>query len=61
MDLTALSNGETNEFHPLALVAGTKANPNILSHKEAMKAGDKEKFPQAMEEDIENMIEKNSK
>eukprot|EP00957_Ditylum_brightwellii_P016610 1248623-Ditylum_brightwellii.AAC.1 len=58
MELTALSNGETNEFHPLALVAGTNANPNILSHKDAMKADDKDKFLQVMEEEVENMIEK---
>ena len=58
MELTALSNGETNEFHPLALVAGTNANPNILSHKDAIKADDKDKFLQAMEEEVENMIEK---
>eukprot|EP00957_Ditylum_brightwellii_P162045 12337418-Ditylum_brightwellii.AAC.1 len=41
MDLNALSNGETSEFHSLALLAGTKANTNVLSHKEAMKAEDK--------------------
>eukprot|EP00957_Ditylum_brightwellii_P010575 800833-Ditylum_brightwellii.AAC.1 len=59
MDLSLLSNGETNEFHPLALVTGTKANPNVLSHIEAMKAEDCELFIQAMEEEIEKMIDKN--
>eukprot|EP00957_Ditylum_brightwellii_P102903 7842959-Ditylum_brightwellii.AAC.1 len=53
MDLTALPNGEINEFHPLALVAGAYANPNILSHRDAMKATDRDQFLQAMEEEIE--------
>eukprot|EP00957_Ditylum_brightwellii_P079360 6033720-Ditylum_brightwellii.AAC.1 len=48
-----------NEFHPLALVAGTKANPNVLSHREAMKAEDCEFFIQATEEEIERMVENN--
>eukprot|EP00957_Ditylum_brightwellii_P107160 8175538-Ditylum_brightwellii.AAC.1 len=58
MDLTALPNGEINEFYLLALVAGTSANPNTLSHRDAMKAKDRDQFLQAMEEEIENMIEK---
>eukprot|EP00957_Ditylum_brightwellii_P056371 4273300-Ditylum_brightwellii.AAC.1 len=47
-----------SEFHPLALVAGTKANPNALCHREAMKVEDRELFIQAMEEEIERMVEK---
>eukprot|EP00957_Ditylum_brightwellii_P149598 11391487-Ditylum_brightwellii.AAC.1 len=47
-----------NESHPLALVAGRKANPNVLSHREAMKAQDHELFIQAMEEEIKRMVEK---
>eukprot|EP00957_Ditylum_brightwellii_P067042 5089097-Ditylum_brightwellii.AAC.1 len=58
MNLSALPNGETNEFHPIALVAGTNSNPNILSHGEAMKSDDKEQFHKTMEEEIERMIEK---
>eukprot|EP00957_Ditylum_brightwellii_P014969 1128635-Ditylum_brightwellii.AAC.1 len=58
LSLTALPNGEINDLHPLALIAGTNANPNILNHREAMKADDKEQFLSAMEEEIERMIEK---
>eukprot|EP00957_Ditylum_brightwellii_P118824 9063576-Ditylum_brightwellii.AAC.1 len=47
-----------NEFHPLALVAGTKVNPNVLNHREAMNAEDHELFIQAMEEEIKRMVEK---
>eukprot|EP00957_Ditylum_brightwellii_P034817 2638403-Ditylum_brightwellii.AAC.1 len=57
MDLSALPNGEINEFHPLALVAGTNANPNILSHRDAMKVEDRDQFLQVIEEEIESMIE----
>eukprot|EP00957_Ditylum_brightwellii_P162968 12409725-Ditylum_brightwellii.AAC.1 len=38
IDLTSLPNGEVNQFHPIALVAGTKSNPNVLSHRDAMKS-----------------------
>eukprot|EP00957_Ditylum_brightwellii_P111159 8476010-Ditylum_brightwellii.AAC.1 len=58
MDLSALSNGERNEFHVLALIAGTNSNPNILSHREAINLDDKDQFHKAMEEAIERMIEK---
>eukprot|EP00957_Ditylum_brightwellii_P194601 14822867-Ditylum_brightwellii.AAC.1 len=58
MDIFSLSNGKMNEFCPLALVAGTKANPNALSHREAMKEEDRELFVQAIEEEIERMIDK---
>eukprot|EP00957_Ditylum_brightwellii_P157070 11954434-Ditylum_brightwellii.AAC.1 len=58
MYLSALPNGETNESNPLALVAGTNSNPNIFSHREAMKSDDKDQFHKAMEEEIERMIEK---
>eukprot|EP00957_Ditylum_brightwellii_P203213 15333683-Ditylum_brightwellii.AAC.1 len=58
MDLSLLSNGEMNEFHPPALVAGTKANHNVLSNREAMKAEDCELFIQAMEEEIKRIIDK---
>eukprot|EP00957_Ditylum_brightwellii_P178541 13599990-Ditylum_brightwellii.AAC.1 len=58
MELTALSNGETNKFHHLPLVAGTNPNPNVLYHRDAMKAIDRDQFLQAMEEEIEHMIKK---
>eukprot|EP00957_Ditylum_brightwellii_P112315 8563609-Ditylum_brightwellii.AAC.1 len=58
MDISALPNCETNEFHPLALVAGTNSNPNTISHREAMKSDDKDQFHKTMEEEIEWMIEK---
>eukprot|EP00957_Ditylum_brightwellii_P025736 1947360-Ditylum_brightwellii.AAC.1 len=58
MDLSALPNGETNEFRPLALVAGTNLIPNILSHREAIKSDDKDQLYKAMEEEIERMIGK---
>eukprot|EP00957_Ditylum_brightwellii_P166946 12708577-Ditylum_brightwellii.AAC.1 len=58
MDHSVLPNGETNEFHPLALVAGTNSSTNILSHREAMKSDGKDQFHKAMEEEIERMIEK---
>eukprot|EP00957_Ditylum_brightwellii_P096346 7338203-Ditylum_brightwellii.AAC.1 len=58
MDLSALPNSETNEFHPLALVAGTNLDPNILSHREAMKSDDKDQFHNAMEEEMKRIIEK---
>eukprot|EP00957_Ditylum_brightwellii_P067178 5098755-Ditylum_brightwellii.AAC.1 len=44
-----------NEFHPLSLAAGTKANSNVLNHREAMKAEDRELCIQAMEEEFERM------
>eukprot|EP00957_Ditylum_brightwellii_P162369 12363753-Ditylum_brightwellii.AAC.1 len=58
MELTALSNDKTNKSHPLALVAGKNFNPNVLNHRDAMKATDRDQFLQAMEEEIERMIEK---
>eukprot|EP00957_Ditylum_brightwellii_P155249 11818950-Ditylum_brightwellii.AAC.1 len=58
MDLSSLSNGETNEFLHLALVTGTKANSNVLRHREAMKVEDHELFIQAMKEEIEKMTER---
>eukprot|EP00957_Ditylum_brightwellii_P060746 4612239-Ditylum_brightwellii.AAC.1 len=58
MKLTALSTGETNELHPLASVAGTNSNPSVLNYRDAMKAIDRDQFLQAMEEEIEHMIEK---
>eukprot|EP00957_Ditylum_brightwellii_P052921 4012344-Ditylum_brightwellii.AAC.1 len=58
MDLTALPNGKINKFHPLALVAGANTNLNTLSHRYDTKAEDRDQFLQAMEEEIESMIEK---
>eukprot|EP00957_Ditylum_brightwellii_P069332 5263545-Ditylum_brightwellii.AAC.1 len=57
LSLTTLPNGAINDLHPLALIAGINANPNILNHREAMKRDDKEQFLSAMEKEIERMIE----
>ena len=58
MDLSSLSHGEMNKFHTLTFVAGTKTNHNVLSHREAMKSEDHELFAQAMEEEIERIVDK---
>eukprot|EP00957_Ditylum_brightwellii_P098447 7500527-Ditylum_brightwellii.AAC.1 len=47
-----------DEFHHLALKVDTKAVPNVLSHRKAMKAEDHEIFIQAMEEKIKRIIDK---
>ena len=44
--MSSLENGEINDLNPHALAAS--ANPNILSHSQAMKAHDKPKFEGAM-------------
>ena len=54
-NLSKLSNGEYNHTHPLAFAAGNlTANPNILRHREAMKAGDAESFQVSMKEEMGN-------
>ena len=58
MNFSALPNGESNGFHPLSLVAGTNSNPNIISHREAIKSDDKDHFHKAMEEKRERIKEK---
>ena len=50
MHLTSLPNGECNDLNPHALAASV--NPNILSHRDAMKAEDSHLFTNAMEEEI---------
>ena len=57
MQLTSLPNGECNDLNPHALAASV--NPNILSHRNAMKAEDSHLFTSAMEEEITRMIENN--
>ena len=57
MQLTSLPNGECNDLNPHALAASV--NPNILSHRDAMKADDSHLFTSAMEEEITRMIENN--
>ena len=54
MELTALPNGEINEPSPHLYAASV--NPNILSHREAKKAQDFDKFQIAMQEEIARMI-----
>ena len=54
-NLSKLSNGEYNDTHPLAFAAGNlTANPNILGHRDAMKAGDAECFHESMKEEMGN-------
>ena len=43
------------ELIPLAYIAKS-GNPNILTHREAMKADDNEKFLESMLEEIENLL-----
>lgn len=54
MELTALPNGEINEPSPHLFAASV--NPNILSHSQAKKAHDFEKFQEAMQDEIERML-----
>ena len=54
LDLSSLENGEINDLNPHALAAS--ANPNILSHSQAMKAHDKPKFEGAMTEEVTRMM-----
>ena len=56
LDLSALSNGEVNDLHPLAFAAS--ANPNILTHAQAKRASDYDKFQIAMQDEIKNMMKK---
>eukprot|EP00957_Ditylum_brightwellii_P174232 13265220-Ditylum_brightwellii.AAC.1 len=55
-NITALPNGEVNEYHPLTFSVKTNANPNVLSHHDAMKSDDKDKFMATMEEEIKRLI-----
>lgn len=47
-------NDEVNDYEPHALVAS--ANPNILGHRDAMKADDFEKFLDSMDDEIERLF-----
>ena len=53
LNLSALQSGAINELDPLAFAAS--ANPNILTHREAMKAKDIDQFLAAMQEELERM------
>jgi Reverse transcriptase (RNA-dependent DNA polymerase). len=53
LNLSSSNSGEINDIDPLAFAAS--ANPNILSHREAMKADDVEKFLESMQEELERM------
>ena len=57
LDLTAQENDEINDLQPWALAAST--NPNILSHSQAKKAVDWDRFIEAMKEEVQNMIKNN--
>lgn len=54
MALTALDNGEINEPSPHLFAASV--NPNILSHSQAKKAHDYDKFMVAMQEELDRML-----
>ena len=53
LNLSSLQSGEINDIDPLAFAAS--ANPNILTHREAMKAEDVEQFLTSMSEELERM------
>ena len=55
MELTALPNGEPNELDPHLFAASS--NPNILNHRDAMKADDRDKFLQSMDDEMKNLLE----
>eukprot|EP00957_Ditylum_brightwellii_P208608 15358212-Ditylum_brightwellii.AAC.2 len=55
-NIIALPNGKINKYHPLVFSAKANANPNILTHRDAMKSHDKDKFMATMEEEIQCMI-----
>jgi len=49
--------GESNNTHPLAFMAGGEVNPNILSHGDAMAAVDKEQFQTSMDEEMKKCFD----
>ena len=53
MSLTSMDNGELNIMDPFALAAST--NPNILSHRDAMKADDSDKFHGSMDTEMSQL------
>ena len=55
--LSCLNNGEQNDTHPLAFVAGCMGgNPNILTHRDAMRASDVPQFEESMDSEMENLF-----
>ena len=51
--LACLPNGEQNDTHPLAFAAGSMgSNPNILNHRDAMRASDRQLFEESMDEEM---------
>ena len=54
MDLTALPNGEINDTSPMAYAAS--CNPNILNHRDAMKADDVEHFLESMDDEMKSLF-----
>ena len=54
--LATLQNGEHKDTHPLAFAAGCMGpNPNILNHRDAMRASDSSMFMDSMDEEMENL------
>ena len=55
LELSSNDDGTTNELEPHLFAAN--ANPNILSHSEAKRADDYDKFQEAMQDELKRMIE----
>lgn len=54
LSLSSLDDNQINHYEPHALVAS--ANPNILGHRDAMKADDFEKFLDSMDDEMERLF-----
>ena len=54
LDLSMTPEGEINDLNPHSFIASV--NPNILNHRDAMKAHDREAFENAMREEINKMM-----
>lgn len=55
--LNSLANDEISELNVMAHIAS--ANPNILGHRDAMKADDADKFHESMDEEIQRLTDEN--
>ena len=57
--ISCLVGDQMNDQHPLAFAAGGQgSNPNILNHRDAMRAMDKNMFNESMEEEMNNLTNK---
>ena len=55
LELSSLNDGTFNDLNPHCFAASV--NPNILTHRDAMKASDVESFREAMDDEVKRMIE----